>query len=82
MSAEVKRLLDDSVRLHGELEGKGGGAFASSVNIGGGNETTIMDILRWMLIHGMVIQGVPKGGHYGPVAIGSPDEHSREHCVN
>ena len=81
MSAEIKRLFDDSVKLHGNLEGKVGGAFASSVNIGGGNETTIMDILKCMLIHGMIIQGVYQGDHYGPVAIGSPDERSSEQCI-
>ncbi|HOX06938.1 MAG TPA: flavodoxin domain-containing protein, partial [Planctomycetota bacterium] len=57
MAAEVKKLIDESVRLHGSLDGKIGGAFASSANVGGGNETTVMDILQAMLIHGMVIQG-------------------------
>ena len=80
MAAEMKRLLDDSVSHHGELDGKVGGAFSSSANIGGGNETTILDILKAMLIHGMVIKGDPKGDHYGPVAIGSPDKRSTEQC--
>jgi len=40
MSAEIKRLLDDSVKFHGKLDGKVGAAFSSSANIGGGNETT------------------------------------------
>ncbi|MCK4329248.1 hypothetical protein KAX02_05345 [candidate division WOR-3 bacterium] len=40
-----------------------------------------MDILKCMLIHGMVIQGVAKGDHYGPVAIGAPDERSSEQCI-
>lgn len=80
MAAEVKRLFDESVRLHGALEGKVGGAFATSANIGGGNETTIMDILQAMLIHGMVVQGTHVGGHYGPVAIGAPDARALEEC--
>jgi NAD(P)H dehydrogenase (quinone) len=82
MTAEIKKMFDDSVKFHGKLEGKVGGAFASSVNIGGGNETTIMDILKCMLIHGMIIQGVPHGDHYGPVAIGNPDDRSKEQCIN
>ncbi len=79
-SAEVKKLLDDSVAFHGQLEGKVGGAFSSSANIGGGNETTIMAILQALLIHGMVVQGVPNGDHYGPVAIGAPDRRAATQC--
>lgn len=81
MSAEIKRLLDDSVKFHGKLEGKIGAAFASSANIAGGNETTILDILNAMLIHGMIIQGDPQADDYGPVAIGAPDARSVRECV-
>ena len=80
MSLEVKKLLDDSVKIHGKLKGKIGAAFSSAANIGGGNETTICDILHAMLIHGMVIQGDPQGDHYGPVAIGSPDARALKCC--
>ena len=80
MAAEVKKLLDESVAFHGQLTGKVGGAFSSSANIGGGNETTIMDILKALLIHGMVIQGTASGDHYGPVAIGAADDRAREEC--
>jgi len=79
-AAEVKKLLDDSVAFHGQLEGKVGGAFASSANIGGGNETTIMAVLQALLIHGMVVPGVPTGDHYGPVAIGAPDPRAAAQC--
>jgi NAD(P)H dehydrogenase (quinone) len=81
MAAEIKKLLDETVEFHGELDGKIGAAFASSANIGGGNETTILDILNAMLIHGMIIQGEPQGDHYGPVAIGAPDSRARKQCV-
>jgi NAD(P)H dehydrogenase (quinone) len=81
MAAEIKKLLDDSVKFHGKLEGKIGAAFASSANIGGGNETTVLDILNAMLIHGMIIQGDPQGDHYGPVAIGSPDARAAKECL-
>lgn len=80
MAAPIKELFDESVKFHGELEGKIGGAFSSSANIGGGNETTIMDILKAFLIHGMIIQGTPEGDHYGPVAIGRPDKRSKSQC--
>jgi len=81
MAAEVKHLIDDTIAFHGQLNGKVGGAFASSANVAGGNETTIMDILAAMLIHGMVIQGSPTGDHYGPVAIGDVDRRSKTHCM-
>lgn len=80
MAAEIKKLIDDSIKFHGKLEGKVGGAFSSSGSVAGGNETTIMDILKSLLIHGMVIQGSPKGDHYGPVAIGKPDDRSKKLC--
>lgn len=81
MASEVKKLLDDSIKFHGKLDGKIGGAFSSSGNIGGGNETTIMDILKALLIHGMIVQGTPRGDHYGPVAVGKPDERSKNLCI-
>ncbi|MCK9603144.1 MAG: NAD(P)H-dependent oxidoreductase [Candidatus Omnitrophica bacterium] len=81
MAAEIKALLDESVAIHGKLEGKVGAAFASSANIGGGNETTILDILNAMLIHGMIIRGDSQGDHYGPVAIGAPDARATGECT-
>jgi NAD(P)H dehydrogenase (quinone) len=81
MAAEIKKLFDESVKFHGQLEGKVGAAFTSSANIGGGNETTIMDILDALLIHGMVVQGNSAGDHYGPVSIGAPDDRARKQCI-
>ncbi|MFH1655962.1 MAG: flavodoxin domain-containing protein [Candidatus Omnitrophota bacterium] len=81
MAYQIKKLLDESVKFHGRLDGKIGGAFASSANIGGGNETTILDILNALLIHGIIIQGDPSGDHYGPVAIGAPDARATRQCV-
>ena len=81
MAAEIKKLLDDSVEFHGKLEGKIGAAFSSSANVAGGNETTILDILNAMLIHGMIIQGDPQGDHYGAVAIGAPDSRATKECL-
>jgi NAD(P)H dehydrogenase (quinone) len=63
-AAAVRKLFDESVKYHGQLEGKVGAAFSSSANIGGGNETTIMSILQSMLIHGMIVRGNSKGDHY------------------
>lgn len=80
MAAQIKELLDKSVALHGRLDGKAGAAFSTAANIAGGNETTVMDILEAMLIHGFIIQGDPTGSHYGPVSIGAPDKRAKEEC--
>ena len=82
MAAELKQLIDESVAFHGQLAGKVGGAFSSSANVGGGNETTVMDILKAMLIHGMVVQGRASGDHYGPVAIGEMDNRAKTQCMD
>ena len=81
MAAEIKKLLDQSVKFHGRLDGKIGAAFASSANVGGGNETTILDILNAMLIHGMIIQGDSQGDHYGAVSIDAPDSRATKQCT-
>ncbi len=80
MAWELKKLFDESVRYHGRLDGKVGAAFSSAANIGGGNETTILDILNAMLIHGMIIQGDPQGDHYGRVSINAPDQRVETQC--
>jgi NAD(P)H dehydrogenase (quinone) len=81
MAFQLKELFDASVSFHGKLDARVGAAFSSSANIAGGNETTILDILNAMLIHGMIIQGDPQGDHYGAVAIGAPDSRSTKECV-
>jgi NAD(P)H dehydrogenase (quinone) len=81
MAYQLKELFDASVSFHGKLDGRVGAAFSSSANIAGGNETTILDILNAMLIHGMIIQGDPQGDHYGAVAIGAPDSRSKNNCM-
>lgn len=81
MAGPVKQLIDDTVTFHGKLDGKIAAAFTSSANIGGGNETTIIGMIEAMLIAGCVVQGDPKGDHYGPVSIGKPDERVQRQCI-
>ena len=81
MAAEIKRFVDDSVKYHGSLVGKVGGAFSSSGAPGGGNETTVLDMVKALLIHGMIIPGNVDGDHYGPIAVGAPDKRSAAQCV-
>jgi NAD(P)H dehydrogenase (quinone) len=80
MAGKLKDFFDFSVAHHGKLSGKVGGAFTSSANIGGGNETTVLGILQVMLIHGMIVQGTAEGDHYGPVSIDAPDDRVKSQC--
>jgi NAD(P)H dehydrogenase (quinone) len=80
-AAKVKDLLDRSIRYHGRLQDKVGGAFSSSANVGGGNETTVLAILQALMIHGMVVCGDSSGDHYGPVSIEKPDKRAERNCV-
>lgn len=69
MAWQVKKFFDESAGIHYALDGIVGGAFTSSCHVGGGNETTILDILHAMLIHGMVVQGEPMYDHYGATGL-------------
>lgn len=82
MAAEMKRFIDQSIKLFGkgELTGKAGGVFCSTGGIGGGGELTLLSLLAGLMIHGMVVQGSRKGGHFGPLAIGEPDERALAEC--
>lgn len=81
MAAEVKAFLDASVKYHGKLTGKVGGAFACSGILGGGNETTVLSLVQALLIHGMTVPGCARISHYGPVAVADPDPRALEECV-
>ena len=80
MTGSIKEFLDRSVIYQGKLEGKVGGAFASSGILGGGNETTVISIIQAMLVHGMIVQGHSKEAHYGAVSVGEPDNNVFEQC--
>jgi NAD(P)H dehydrogenase (quinone) len=81
MAAEMKKLIDDSVKHHGKLTGKIGGAFSSSGMMGGGGETTILSIIQAFLIHGMIIIGDAIMQHYGPLAVCAPNEEVHKMCI-
>jgi NAD(P)H dehydrogenase (quinone) len=81
MAAPAKELIDKSVKNHGKLKGRVGGAFTSSGHRAGGNETTVIDILKAWLIHGMVVEGEAGDDHYAPVGIGAPDEATLKSCA-
>jgi NAD(P)H dehydrogenase (quinone) len=80
MAAEMKAFLDRSVQIHGKLEGKVGATFSSGGGLGGGVETSVLDMVKALLIHGMIIQGDPWGSHYGTVSIGKPNAAAKKEC--
>ncbi len=79
-TAKMKEFIDDSVKYHGKLDGKVGGAFASSGGIHTGAETTVMALNEALMIHGMVIQGTSGSNHYGAASVGAPDDKDIENC--
>lgn len=81
MSAKIKALIDESVKIHGKLEGKVGAAFTTSGGTATGAETTLMSIVQALLIHGMIIKGNPEDKHYGLAVVGAPEsEEDKDLC--
>jgi NAD(P)H dehydrogenase (quinone) len=80
MSAKLKALIDESIKVHKKLGGKVGAAFTSSGGTASGAETTLLSILQAMLIHGMVVSGNAAGRHYGVAVSGAPKTQDLESC--
>jgi NAD(P)H dehydrogenase (quinone) len=80
MSAKLKALIDDSVKVHEKLAGKVGAAFTSSGGTSTGAETTLLSILQVMLVHGMIVQGRADDKHYGASAVGAPKKRDLAFC--
>ncbi len=76
MAAELKQVFDTFLSTRRTMEDKVGAAFATSADLSGGKETTMISILEAMLIYGMIIVGDPleATGHYGVACTGPPDE--------
>jgi NAD(P)H dehydrogenase (quinone) len=80
MSAKLKALIDESVKVHEQLTGKVGGAFTSSGGTASGAETTLLSIVQAMLIHGMIVQGRADDKHYGVAVAGAPKKRDLAEC--
>lgn len=80
MASELKKVFDDFVGVRKRMEGKVGGAFATSADPSGGKETTMMSIIQVLLIYGMIVVGDPISatGHYGASCVGAPDQKAGE----
>ena len=80
ISAKLKAFIDESVKIHGKLEGKVGAAFTSSGGTATGAETTLLSIIQAMLVHGMIVQGRAANKHYGAAAVEAPSKKELTHC--
>jgi NAD(P)H dehydrogenase (quinone) len=74
MAAEVKQVIDATADVYGQLEGKVGAAFTTSGGAGCGHELTNMSIITALLVSGMIVPGTTQGAHFGPFAVGKPNE--------
>lgn len=74
MASRVKQMFDITEKVYGKLEGKVGAAFTTSGGAGCGHELTNMSILTAMLVSGMIVRGTTQGPHFGPFAVGKPNE--------
>ena len=79
-TAEIKQFLDESIKYHGKLDGKVGGAFSSSGGTHSGAETTITALNEALMIHGFILQGTSGRNHYGAASVGEPDDSDLETC--
>lgn len=61
MAAAMQAFFESTTPLwlSGALVGKPAGAFTSTGTVHGGNESTLLDILRPLLHHGMLLVGLP-----------------------
>jgi NAD(P)H dehydrogenase (quinone) len=83
MTGEMKAFIDKSIQIWpgkpGQLKDKFGAAFTSCAGPEGGNETTLLSLIRAMLWHGMVIVG-HQSGACGAVSVEAPDEKCLAEC--
>lgn len=82
MASRIKRMFDITEKVYGQLEGKVGAAFTTAGGAGCGHELANMSIITAMLVCGMIVQGTTTGPHFGPFAIGDPQEKDLQEARN
>lgn len=60
------------MKIHRKLECKVGASFINSRKTATGAKTTLLSIIKTMLIYGIIIQGNPEDKHYGAAAVETP----------
>jgi len=83
MTDKMKAFVDATIKLWpgkpGPLKDKVGAAFTACGGANGGNEMTLLGLIRAMLWHGMVIVGHQSGAS-GAVSVEEPDEKCIAEC--
>lgn len=80
MSAKLKTLVYESIKVHKKLSGKVGATYTSSSGTSSGEEPALLSIMQAMLIHGMIISGNAVGNHYGVAVSGAPKPQYLKNC--
>jgi NAD(P)H dehydrogenase (quinone) len=82
MAWDLKRVFDEFIGVRKKMENKIGAVFATSGDLSGGKETTMMSIFQCLIIYGMIVVGDPMDatGHYGVACVGAPDEKTSENA--
>ena len=82
MAAELKEVFDKFVVVRKKMGDKIGAAFATSGDLSGGKETTMMSIIQAFLVYGMIVVGDPLDatGHYGVSCTGAPEGKTLENA--
>ena len=82
MASQLKDVFDRFVSVRQKMGDKIGAAFATSGDLSGGKETTMLSIIQALMIYGMIIVGDPLDatGHYGVSCTGSPDPKTLENA--
>jgi NAD(P)H dehydrogenase (quinone) len=83
MAAELKAVFEKLVSVRKQMPDKIGAAFATSGDLSGGKELTIMSIMAAMLAYGMMVVGDPMDatGHFGVSCAGAPDERTASNAA-
>ncbi len=83
MTDKMKAFVDETIKIWpgkpGPLKDKVGAAFTACGGANGGNEMTLLGLIRAMLWHGMLIVGHQSGAS-GAVLAGEPDENCIADC--
>lgn len=78
MSSHMKQFVDETVKLYpGKLKDKVGAVFTSSQGLG--EDMTLLSLIVFMLMHGMIIVG-HQSGWLGAASLEEPDDKGISQC--
>ncbi len=75
-STSIKRFMDSTWPIRGQLAGKVGAAFTAAEHLAGGHELTLVSAISFFLSHGMIIEGSCEGDSFGATLIAPDGDYS------